>query len=356
MTTMPAWADDRDAPPRHLEPVTGARRVLRAATWIGLLVAACAGLSAAGSRLPSPPAPWSGAAFSDWVATSDPSLAAVEVVRLIALAITGYLGVVTLLALVGRLSGARPLVALADHLALPFLRRTLHYALGAGLAVSLSGTLLPVVSVAPAQAQSAQPAVPVDGTRPPDPPHRATMRVIADPPDQTAPPATSPASTPTSTSPAPTTTAATTTTATPSSARMRLLPDPASASVGRPGSAATTGQLGTAPAQLPREALRTVPPTSPDEPSGATDPAERTDPNRSPKAIEATWTVQPGDHLWHIAGATLTRAWSRPPSDREVAGYLRTLIDVNRDRLAVTDNPDLIFPGQQFVLPPVPAH
>jgi hypothetical protein len=302
MTTTPAWTNNRHVPPQHHEPVNGGLRALRAATWVGLLVVAYAGLSAAGSLLPSPPAPWSGTAFSDWVATSDPSLAAVEVVRLIALSITWYLGVVTLLALVGRVSGARPLVALADLLALPFLRRTLHYALGAGLAVSLSGALLPVALATTAEAQTTEPAMPIDVAGPTASPHRATMRIIAESPQQSA--------TPTTTAPAtPTTTAA------------------------------------------------PVLPTRPDESSDTTDPDERSETNttRSPQAIEATWKVQSGDHLWHIAGITLTRAWSRPPADSEVAGYLRTLIDVNRHRLAVADNPDLIFPGQEFVLPPVPS-
>jgi nucleoid-associated protein YgaU len=40
--------------------------------------------------------------------------------------------------------------------------------------------------------------------------------------------------------------------------------------------------------------------------------------------------------------------------ERVVARYWRSLVDANRDRLVVAGDPDLIFPGQQLVLPPVP--
>jgi nucleoid-associated protein YgaU len=56
----------------------------------------------------------------------------------------------------------------------------------------------------------------------------------------------------------------------------------------------------------------------------------------------ATWTVQPGDHLWNIAERTA-------PAD--VATYWRRLVELNRPRLADPDNPDLLFPGDVVVLP-----
>jgi len=72
-------------------------------------------------------------------------------------------------------------------------------------------------------------------------------------------------------------------------------------------------------------------------------------------AAPPEWTVQAGDHLWHIAAVTLEQAHGRPVTDDEIAGYWRELIDANHDRLLAADNPDLIIPGQTFVLPAVTA-
>jgi nucleoid-associated protein YgaU len=40
------------------------------------------------------------------------------------------------------------------------------------------------------------------------------------------------------------------------------------------------------------------------------------------------------------------------PRKRQVAAYWLVLIEANRDRLVVADNPDLLYPGQVLVLPP----
>jgi hypothetical protein len=64
------------------------------------------------------------------------------------------------------------------------------------------------------------------------------------------------------------------------------------------------------------------------------------------------WLVQPGDHLWSIAESHLGDALGRIPTDAEIAPYWRRLIEHNRLRLADPDEPDLIFPGQVFELPP----
>jgi nucleoid-associated protein YgaU len=65
-----------------------------------------------------------------------------------------------------------------------------------------------------------------------------------------------------------------------------------------------------------------------------------------------THTVQPGDSFWSIAEGAL-RAAGHEGSDAEIAPYWRSLIDSNRDRLRVRDDPDLIYPGQVFLLPPI---
>lgn len=68
-----------------------------------------------------------------------------------------------------------------------------------------------------------------------------------------------------------------------------------------------------------------------------------------------TWVIRAGDNLWSVAEATLVRAWGRVPSDAEVDDCWTRLIAANRDRLAHGDDPDLVFPGQVFDLPPPPA-
>ena len=70
--------------------------------------------------------------------------------------------------------------------------------------------------------------------------------------------------------------------------------------------------------------------------------------------IPATWEVQRGDHFWGIAEATLTGAWGRPPTDAEVVPYWQQVIEANRDRILPPGDPDLIHPGQQFVVPAPP--
>ena len=68
-----------------------------------------------------------------------------------------------------------------------------------------------------------------------------------------------------------------------------------------------------------------------------------------------TWTIAPGDHLWKVSSHTLEAAWGRRPHDDETLRYLKRLIDANRYVLVVADDPDLVFPGQIFLLPDVPA-
>jgi len=68
-----------------------------------------------------------------------------------------------------------------------------------------------------------------------------------------------------------------------------------------------------------------------------------------------TWTIAPGDHLWKVSSHTLQTAWGRPPHDDETLRYLHVLIDANRHVLVVPNDADLVFAGQVFALPEVPA-
>jgi nucleoid-associated protein YgaU len=69
-------------------------------------------------------------------------------------------------------------------------------------------------------------------------------------------------------------------------------------------------------------------------------------------ARPATHTVLPGDTFWSIAEDAL-RTNAPTTTDDDVVSYWRALIDLNRDRLRVPGEPDLIFPGQVFDLPPI---
>jgi hypothetical protein len=67
--------------------------------------------------------------------------------------------------------------------------------------------------------------------------------------------------------------------------------------------------------------------------------------------------VVPGDNLWTIARDRLAEVRGRPAtqlSDREIAAYWLKVIKANRARLNSGD-PDLIYPGERTVLPPVAA-
>lgn len=70
-----------------------------------------------------------------------------------------------------------------------------------------------------------------------------------------------------------------------------------------------------------------------------------------PAASPEEWTVARGEHLWGIAAEVLTDHLGRPPTDGETARYWRVLIEANRSRLVVPDDPDLILPGQRLVVP-----
>ncbi|MFP4235824.1 MAG: hypothetical protein ACLFUG_12985, partial [Nitriliruptoraceae bacterium] len=98
-----------------------------------------------------------------------------------------------------------------------------------------------------------------------------------------------------------------------------------------------------------------VPTADTDVPAPAEAPASGEPVDDTARSVKEQWEVEQGDHFWHIAKTTLEQAWDRTPDDHEIVPYWQQLIDTNRDRLAPPGDPDLIHPGQQFQLPPVPA-
>jgi hypothetical protein len=74
----------------------------------------------------------------------------------------------------------------------------------------------------------------------------------------------------------------------------------------------------------------------------------------APLRPPAQHRVEAGESFWTIATDVLGQAWGRPATDAEVDPFWRALVDANRDRL-VSDDPDLVLPGQVFEVPPPPA-
>jgi hypothetical protein len=69
-------------------------------------------------------------------------------------------------------------------------------------------------------------------------------------------------------------------------------------------------------------------------------------------AASDRWRVELGDHLWSIA-AEVVAEHEPAPDDRAIASYWERLVAANRTRLVDPDDPDLLFPGQELVLPAV---
>lgn len=81
------------------------------------------------------------------------------------------------------------------------------------------------------------------------------------------------------------------------------------------------------------------------------DPATGTPTNVDSPSSVTSYTVVKGDNFWAIADAQLRASLGRTPSNTEVANYWVKLIDANRQSIRSGD-PDLIFPGEVFSLPP----
>jgi hypothetical protein len=65
----------------------------------------------------------------------------------------------------------------------------------------------------------------------------------------------------------------------------------------------------------------------------------------------STWVVAPGDTLWHVAERLVTARTGRRADPPAILDELDRLVAANTDRLVVPGNPDLVFPGQELLLP-----
>jgi hypothetical protein len=68
-----------------------------------------------------------------------------------------------------------------------------------------------------------------------------------------------------------------------------------------------------------------------------------------------TVRVEAGDHLWGLAEADVERHLGGEATEAQVLAHWTRVVEANRDRLIVPDNPDLLHPGQIMVLPRVEA-
>lgn len=317
---------------------------LRALAWLALLVAAAAGLLRAGDQLPLPPWPAPDPSVTwRWLERTDPAVTAFALIRLAALVVTAWLLASTLILVAGHLLRLPALVATADRITVPAARRLIGHAVGAGLAVTLASTAVTAVTAATVPAASASPFAPGDtggspGTSTPSPP---VLHVLPDAPvlvhlgpavsasDDAAATGAPPLQPPLATD-----------------APAQPPPPPAPAVPASPPPAATV------------EGVEPVEPAEHEPASGADRPAPG--PMTSLPVVEPDQldehhhTIAAGDHLWGVAEQTLASRWSRSPEPAEIAAYLHRLIAANRGVLAVPDEPDLVFPGQVFVLPEVP--
>jgi hypothetical protein len=96
-----------------------------------------------------------------------------------------------------------------------------------------------------------------------------------------------------------------------------------------------------------RTTVDAIPP-APTAPAASVTPAAPTTSAALP-FNSSSYSVKSGDSLWDISATVLTSAMGHPPTNQQVATYLAALIAANKSQLP---NPNLIYPGQSFVLPP----
>lgn len=268
--------------------------------WLWVLAAA-AGLIAllrlGGGGLGPPPL-LHPSRLTHWAENRDAATMAFALLRLVAIVAAGYLLAATLLGLLARATRIPALVAATDMATLPLVRRLLAALVGAGLTATIGVNSLALhgTGPGPSPARVETRAGPGDGS----PAHRRS--------------------------------------------------DPISRTPAEP-SHGQSSRRSVVITRLPDEA----PPTPGDGTATmeVTGPPSRVDPVPA-TPTPAAWTVGPGDNFWLAAESTLARAWDRPPTESETTDYWRSLVEHNRNRLAVPENADLIYPGQVFERPALP--
>lgn len=268
------------------------------AIWVAALVATLWALLRLGDGALGTPPFDSLSELRIWIDASGLAVTVFSLLRLVALAVASYLLLTTALSLVARVSRAGDLIYLADRISVPVVRRmvsgtaslTITAGTVAGAAMPVTATLL--VDQRPDLGRSA-----------------GDVMLVA---------------------------------AHPVGAGANLdAESPADRAV-RPWSTTTDRAHPLAGGEPSRMVV------VPESPSAEND-HER---SNAPRAA-STWLVEPGDHLWSIAERTLSTELGTDPHQDAVFDYWRSLVRVNKDRLVNTDNPDLILPGQELLLPTI---
>lgn len=314
--------------------------------WIPVTALWSAGVMAhralwlSGGRLHRP----TGATLGDldvWYRTVDPGEVPVVVAWAAGVAISAWLAAALALQLLAAVPGGgclRPLADLVSPRSLQRLGRSLAgLSLTAGLAAGPSGIALASAPIEPP---------PVADSSPADPhaPGTATMSRL----DQVEAASTVPTVVAPSTSSVP---------ATPTSVDSAAVGRPAADDplLSRPAGPAGVADADpdTAPApstDASGAAGSTGAPSLPPAPPAVAVSGQPSAPS-SEHVPSETVVVEPGMSFWSIAAEALADA-GHPSDDASVGRYWRRLIDANRGRLVVPDNPDLLLPGQVLLLPP----
>ncbi len=299
------------------------RRILGYGTWCLALLVGTTSFHTLGHGGLAPP-PLDPSAWGPWIGDRDALVATMAVLRLVVLGLCWYLVGVTTVGTVARLLRAASLTRLADALTVPVVRRLLQQTLGVVLATTMvtaaTGPSLAVAVASPAQVGTDEGEddgpggttagwSELDAAIPAPVPPRSGIGMVrrAQAPADAGPGVT-----------------------------LRGLPAP--------------GGAGRAP--LPWRLSEADAPPRRDDPTSASVPETA---DRAARTDRTSHTVRSGESLWRIASHRLEAAIDRPPTDAEIVPYWREVIELNRDRLPDRDDPDLILPGQELLLPPVAA-
>lgn len=311
----------------HPVPIAASEgRAAAVARLLATVVALVAGQGVlwwSGAALPSLPLDRTGAAAT--FAEADPLALAIALLRLVALAVGTGLLAVTALGVAVRCCGAARLRIQLDRWTPPGIRRLLDGALGVGLAASIG------VSAVPAGAQAGDPP-PAATTiqRLPDAPSTTLRRLAAD--DTAASPA-----------------------AAPPGMSLRRLPDGQPAPPRGPPPSAVDPPA--APLATPSPTPAAGPGPTPEAPRAAPTAPPATVATAVPSApvhasdAVAEVVVRPGESFWLLAERHEAHRLGRQPTEAEVGACWQELVALNRHRLAVPGDPDLLFPGQRLILP-----
>ena len=315
------------------------RRSMGLVVWVAALVTALIVLRSVDRGALSGPQ-WT--SLTAWAQQRGASAAVFAVLRLVAEVLTWYLLATTGFGAAARIARWPGLVRVTDALSFPVVRQILRLALGVGVTASvlagtppaMATTAAPAVAVVLSGRSPAPPAPPLD---PVDVPvmTRLPPLAVAAGGSSGAAPTTDPASS--RNTGVPITGAAGRSTTSALDPSTTIAPSPSTAiasspSTTAPGSQLTTasGSVSTAPTNTGATVTTALAPSS------------------------AVWRVRPGDNFWQMAAQHLAASGHSRPSEADIVAYWHLLIAHNAARLLDQNNPDFIYPGQVFELPPIP--